>query len=191
MTMARVVSVCCTLLLSFVLAVPARSQGATRTPKPKHGIARLFFPTDQDAIVPITSIEWGAPDRLSFTSRYVHMFQKERDYKRVLHNFTVTLSPGQAGGRLGAGYLNVWNTGTSSADRKKKTGVTLLSEARVVALRTWGHPIAADAGRTFAGVELRTSVTGVVNVGVGYYAPVGSSPGDRKSFFGLHAGVGM
>ena len=63
----------------------------------------VFFPTDHDALLPITSIEWGAPDRWSFTSRYIHMFQSDRDHKRVLHSFTATVGPGQAGGRIGVG----------------------------------------------------------------------------------------
>ena len=180
---------CALLLLGF--ALPAWSQEPAPTPKPKSPLQRLFFPTDQDAFVPITSLEWGAPDRWSFTSRYIHIFDKDRDHTRLLHNFTLTLSPGTAGGRLGAGYLNVYNTGKGGPASGKKNGITLLSEARAVLVRTWGKSLMTDANRKFAGVELRTSLAGIINLGVGYYSPIGAPPGDRKSFFGLHAGVGM
>ena len=63
-------------------------------------------------------------------------------------------------------------------------------EARVVLLRTWGNPLATVADRTFVGAEVRTSLTGVVNVGTGYYWPVSGDDGDRGGFWGFHVGVG-
>lgn len=184
MTRVRVLWACAVLLL-FASADAAWSQGAARTRKPKTGIARFFFPTDQDVFLPVTTVEWGVPDRWSFSARYIHMFQKERDHVRVLHNVTVTLTPGTAGGRMGVGYENIFNT------RTNRPGMTLLSEAKVVVLRSWGDPISTDAGRTFIGGELHTSLHGVVNIGVGYYAPHSTGDGRPKAFWGVHFGVGI
>ncbi len=178
----------CAVSLSMACADPAWSQEVARTRKPKTGIARFFFPTDQDVFLPVTTVEWGSPDRWSFSARYIHMFQKERDHVRVLHNFTVTLSPGTAGGRVGAGYENIF---TIRKSRPGREGLTLLSEAKVVALRTWGHPIGTDAHQTFVGGELRTSLAGVANIGVGYYVPCATAAGHPKAFWGLHFGVGI
>ena len=179
----------CALLMLLAIAEPAWCQEATRARKPKHGIARIFFPTDQDVFLPVTTVEWGVPDRWSFSARYVHMFQKERDYKRVLHNVTVTLTPGTAGGRMGAGYENIFNTRKYRPGHRD--GVTLLSEAKVVVLRTWGQPMSTDANHTFIGGELRTSLAGVVNIGVGYYTPRSTAAGRPKAFWGVHFGVGI
>lgn len=178
----------CAVSLMMACADPAWSQEAARARKPKTGIARFLSPTDQDVFLPVTTVEWGSPDRWSFSARYVHMFQKERDHVRVLHNITVTLSPGTAGGRVGAGYENIFHVRNSRPGRE---GLTLLSEAKVVALRTWGAPISTDAGQKFIGGELHTSLAGVVNVGVGYYAPRSTAPGHPKAFVGLHVGVGI
>ena len=179
----------CAVLMLLAVTEPAWSQGAAHAAKPRHGLARLMFPTDQDAIIPVTSVEWGTPDRWSFTARYVHMFQKERDYKRVLHNVTVTLTPGTAGGRMGAGYENIFNTRKYRPGHRD--GVTLLSEAKVVVLRTWGQPMSTDANHTFIGGELSTSLAGVVNLGMGYYSPGSTADGRPKAFWGVHAGVGI
>lgn len=187
MTRERPFQWVCAVLLLFGLAGPAWSQEAGRATR--GGSWFVTNLSDQDVIVAVTSVQWGAPDRWSFTSRYIHMFNKDRDYRRVLHNFSVTLSPGTAGGRLGAGYENIFNTKQHRPGQRG--GVTLLSEARVVCLRTWGHPLSTDANRNFVGGEVRTSLAGVVNVGVGYYAPISAADGRPTAFWGLHAGVGM
>lgn len=165
----------------------ARGHMTTR----KTPIQRVMFPTPDDVIVPVTSIEWGVPDRWSFTSRYVHMFTQDRDHKRTIHNLTVILSPGKAGGRVGAGYSNIYDTGKGRAPGVHKGGIALLSEARVVVLRTWGEPLTAMSGRRYLGGELRTSLAGVVNVSVGYYAPTRTASGSPRAFWGVHMGVGM
>jgi hypothetical protein len=170
------------VLILFALAFPARSQEARTTSGGSRGHSWLMpLSGDQDVILYVSSIEWGSPDRWSFTSRYVHMFNKkaERDHKRWLHNLTVTLSPGTSGGRLGVGYQNVFSR------------LALLSEARVVLLRTWGNPLATGADRTLVGAEFRASLTGVVNVGTGYYQPVSGDDGDRGGLWGFHVGIGV
>lgn len=181
------------IVLVLVLARPAWSQEAQRPTPPaqRHGSWILTNFGDQDVLLTVSSVEWGAPDRWSFTSRYIHMFDTNRDHKRSLNNLTVALSPGTGGVRLGVGYENIFEAtkgkGVSAAD----AGLTLLSEARVVLLRTWSRPLSAGANRTFTGAELRTSFGGLMNVGAGYYAQPSAVNGRRESFWGVHVGVGM
>ena len=134
-----------------------------------------------DALMPITSIEWGTPDRWSLTSRYVHMFTQDRNDAALIHSLTATLSPGTDGGRVGIGYHGVWKAGP----------VPLLSEARFVFLRTWRHPLATKPNRSFLGVEIRFSVVGVVNTGIGHYWQIATVDGRRESIWGFHVGVGL
>jgi hypothetical protein len=140
--------------------------------------------SDQDVILPITSIEWGTPDRWSFTSRYVHMFEKDRDNKTWLNNITVTLSPGISGGRFGIGYQGILS-------RRSTLGFTLLSEARIVLLRTWGNPLSAVTDRTYLGAEIRSSFSWLINLGVGYYSQISSTDNHSEHFYGFHIGVGI
>ena len=76
--------------------------------KPK-GFALAVELGPDDVFLPITSIEWGIPDRWSFTARYIHMFDKDRDNKPFLNNLTVSLSPGTDGGRLGIGWQGIYS----------------------------------------------------------------------------------
>ncbi|MBI4911247.1 MAG: hypothetical protein HY823_00780 [Acidobacteria bacterium] len=143
-----------------------------------------WFLSPDDVLLPISSVEWGRPDRWSFTSRYVHMFTKHRDARpgpAWIHSATFLASPGTDGGRLGVGYHGVLN-------RK----APILLEARVVLLRTWGQPLDGRApGMNHVGPELRMSFTGVFNLGAGYYRRNSSGALGEKAFWGVHLGVGM
>ncbi len=139
--------------------------------------------SDDDVSILITSIEWGVPDRLSFTSRYIHMFTQDRDTKKVINNFTATVSPGIDGLRIGAGYEMILSKGSFF-------GIDLLSELRMTYLHTWSNPIGAAKNENYGGIELRSSVIGVLNIGVGYFLPLSSSS-DSGSLISLHAGVGI
>ena len=134
--------------------------------------------------MPITSIEWGTPDRWSFTSRYIHSFEKERK-RRIWHsNFTVFLSPGLSGGRIGAGFLGIY-----SPSSPKLREFDLLGELRGVLLRTWGNPLSTSFNTTFAGAEMKISLSWLLNFSAGYYSPITNE--DIKPFWGFHLGIGI
>ncbi len=164
------------LLAAAMLPLPAQGwQG---------GRGQLMWTlTEDDVLLPITSLEWGRPDRVSFTSRYLHLFTQDRDRKPWVHAATATLSPGTDGGRLGVGYKGVWKGPSRS--------LPLMPEARVVLLRTWGHPLQTAPGRTFLGGELRLGLTFLGNAGVGWYRSTSETGGRRESFWALHVGVGL
>ena len=174
------------LVLIFLFVHPVWSQESEQTEKQKksgggRGMLKL---SDQDVIVPITSIEWGTPDRWSITSRYVHMFQKDRNNKTWLHNLSISLSPGIAGGRLGIGYQGIFSP-------RSMQDFGVFSEARIVLLRTWGNPLTTTANRTFVGAEIRGSLSFLFNLGIGYYTQISESNGHREDFYGFHVGVGI
>jgi len=140
--------------------------------------------SEQDVILPITSIEWGIPDRWSFTSRFVHELGKDRDGKEWFHSLCVTVSPGISGGRFAVSYHNIY-------DPKSSTDFGILSEARIVLLRTWGNPLSTLPNLTFVGAEFRTGFSWLINFGIGYYSQISDSNGSREQFYGLHVGVGI
>ena len=144
----------------------------------------MFRLSDQDVILPITSIEWGSPDRWSFTSRYVHELDKDKEDREWHHSLSVAFSPGISGGRFGIGYLLLY-------DPKSSSDFGIFGEARTVLLRTWGNPLATDPDITFIGAEIRTAISFLLNLGVGYYKPIPDSDGDNEGFFGFHVGVGI
>ena len=138
--------------------------------------------SDQDVILTLSSIEWGTPDRWSITSRYVHMFEKDRDNKTWLNNLSITLSPGISGGRFAIGYQGIYSP-ASLRD------FGLISELRGVLLRTWGNPLSTSSNTTFAGAEMKICLSFLLNVSAGYYSPITSE--NIKSFWGFHFGIGI
>ena len=163
----------------LVLAFPARSDDAISAQKKSPPSWMALRLSERDVYLFVSSAEWGIPDRWSLTTRYIHMFTEDRDHATWVNCFTAALAPGSDGARLGAGYHAIY------------TPHEILGEARVVLLRTWGNPLETDAGRTFAGAEVRVSVTGVVNVGAGYYRRIAGAESRSDSFWGYHLGVGM
>jgi hypothetical protein len=171
-------------LLLLSAALPAWSREEPSAPR-KKGHRTWMDLSDQDKWVPVTSVEWGIPDRWSLTTRYVHMFDKDRDNKKWLNNLTVALSPGTDGGRLGVGYVGVFSPKPVS-----KPDWAMFVEGRAVLLRTWRNPLETGANRTFVGAEIRFSPTILFNIGGGYYRQVSTSDGSRDSFWGYHIGIG-
>jgi hypothetical protein len=160
------------VFLLFLIVHPVWSQESEKTTKQKKSGG--FQLSDQDVILPISSIEWGTPDRWSITSRYMHIFEKNRRNESWL---SITLSPGISGGRLGIGYTGILK-------------FQILNEVRVVLLRTWGNPLSTVPNRTFVGAEFRISADWIF-IGIGYYMQISDSKSDREQFFGFHFGIGI
>ncbi|MFC1572682.1 hypothetical protein ACFL6M_03685 [Candidatus Eisenbacteria bacterium] len=186
MKVKHILNVPLTVFLLLLIVHPVWAQESEQTTKQKtsgggRGMLQL---SGQDVIVPITSIEWGTPDRWSITSRYVHMFGTDRDNKTWLHDLSISLSPGIAGGRLGIGYQGIF-----SPRSMKDFGI--FTEARAILLRTWGNPLSTVPNRTFIGAEIRSSLSFLINLGIGYYSQISVSDDDREDFYGFHVGVGI
>ncbi len=175
-----------TVLLLLFITHPVCSQESDQTNKKKKSSnSRLMIRlSDQDVILPISSIEWGHPDRWSFTSRYIHSFEKERKRRLWRNNFVVSLSPGLSGGRLGVGYLGIYSPPSLRE-------FALLSELRGVLLRTWGNPLSTIPNTTFVGVELKVCLSWLLNVSVGFYSPITNSNENMNPFWGFHLGIGI
>ncbi|MBN1995945.1 hypothetical protein JW935_00235 [candidate division KSB1 bacterium] len=171
------------LFLLFTHPVWCQDSGQPEKQK-KSAPPRLMLQLgDQDVILPITSIEWGIPDRWSFTSRYVHLFEKERDDKTWLNVCSISLCPGTAGGRFGISYLGLLSP-------KSMRDFALITETRMVLLRTWGNPLTALPNHTYAGAELRMSI-GWLNLCFGYYSDAPVSGNGRDKLYGFHFGLGI
>ena len=130
-------------ILFVIIIHPAWSQESEQTSKQKKagGFRAWIQLSDQDVIVPISSIEWGTPERWSLTSRYTHMFDKNRDKKIWLNNLSISISPGIAGGRFGVGYQGIYSP-------RSIPGFNFFSETRFVLLRTWGNPLSTTPNHT-------------------------------------------
>ena len=190
MTSARRISrASVVLLVLLVLPVASPAWCATRTQTGRDPLLRrLLLPHKGEHLVVLSmsSIEWGTPDRWSFTSRCVYMFGSEyaRDHARWINMVALAASPGLDGGRVGLGYQFI-------PCAKPWSNLGLIYEARGVLLRTWRSPMVVAPGRTFAGVELRGSLVGFFNAGAGWYGRVQGADGGRDHFWGFHLGVGM
>ncbi|UCC79300.1 MAG: hypothetical protein JSW64_13660 [Candidatus Zixiibacteriota bacterium] len=169
-------------IIVFVFSVGfVSAQDPEHKPPNEKSVFRL---SERDIILPITSIEWGSPDRWSITSRYIRELD-ERKEKRTWHNnLSVSISPGISGGRIGFGYLGLF-------DPQSMSDFGVFFEARAVLLRTWGNPLSTSPNRTFWGGELRVALSFLLNLGVGYYKQLSNSDGLKDSFYGFHIGVGI
>ena len=174
-----------TLLFLFLLICVSNNFGEESKEKKQTGMGKFFLIelSEQDKIMPIILIEWGQPDRWSFTSRYIHDFHKEKTSITWRNNAGIFLSPGISGGRLGVSYLGIY---TPSSESLQGTG--LLSEIRAVMLRTWGNPLSTSSDTTFAGAEIKLCFF-AFNISAGYYSPITND--NTKSFWGFHFGVGI
>jgi hypothetical protein len=175
------------VLLALTGAGPARAGTPTETGRGPL-LRRLFLVHQGEHVVVLSmsSIEWGTPDRWSFTSRCAYLFGSEpsRDHARWINTVTLTASPGLGGGRVGLGYQFVPRA-------KAGSDLGLICETRGVLLRTWRSPMVVGPDRTFAGVEVRGSLVGFLNAGAGWYGRVGGVEGGPDRFWGFHFGVGL
>lgn len=152
-----------------------------KKPPNKQGVFRL---SERDIFLPITSIEWGNPDRLSITSRYIRELDKRKEKRTWHNNLSVSISPGISGGRIGFGYLGLF-------DPRSMSDFGIFAEVRVVLLRTWWNPLSTSSGRTFWGSELRVALSFLINLGIGYYKQISDSDDPKENFYGFHVGVGI
>jgi hypothetical protein len=87
------------------------------------------------------------------------------------------MEAGVGGARVSAGYLMAFPFAT---------GVEVLGSA----IRTWGRPAQAAAGRTLVGGEVRVLVF-AVNAGLGVYRPTRGIGDDRRTRYYLNLGLGL
>jgi hypothetical protein len=169
------------------LGVPAAAQDA-QTPSAGEKLHRRFNwlggqLTDRDLVLWLAGVEFGVPAGPAFNSRYFHRWGEDRGGRNpagAWRYFTVSLSPGINGGRIGLGF-GALNLG------KPLVG----AELRAAMIRTWRNPISTEPNLTFAGPEARVLLFDAVSAGIGYYWQVspGRSPGDR--LLGGQIGLGF
>ena len=172
------------MLLLLILSSNVLAQEAEPTEKTKKSPNRNFFKlTDRDVILPITSIEWGEPDRWSFTARYIHMFGHTKNKEVWKNNLGISISPGWSGGRAGIDYIGIYSPKNMSGE------FALFTQFRGVLLRTWGNPLTATPDVTYAGAEVKFCISFLLDLGAGYYYPI--SGNNKEPFIGFHIGVGI
>ena len=180
-----------TLLILFLLVNPTWGQDSEpdeqqRKSKNRQGWLRI---SDRVLLLPITAVEWGTPDRWSFSSLLIYrawaVDDEEESKKTWHHNFHTSLSPGLSGGRIGIGYGLIF-------DPPEWRDFGIVSSYRAVLLRSWGNPLFASPDRTYAGAEFKVSLSFLFSVSVGYYSQISDSGDDEKEqFWGFHCGVGI
>ena len=186
MKFRHILKVSYAVFLLLLFAHPLWSQDSVQTAKQKKSPPpRLMFQlSDQDVILPISSIEWGTPDRWSITSRYLHGFEKYRGKKTWRNGLNITLSPGISGGRFAVGYQGIYSP-------RSMPDFAIFSEVRAVLLRTWGNPLSTLPNRTFVGAEFRIGFSWMLNLGIGYYTQISASNSDQEQFYEFHVGIGI
>ncbi len=167
------------LILSAALSGKAEGEENQSVNKKKQSLFRL---TENDIILPLTSIEWGVPDRWSFTSRYIHSFGDQKKKTSWKNGAGLSLSPGWSGGRIGVDYIGIYL-------REDMKDFALFTQFRGTILRTWGNPLSAEADETYLGAEVKFCISWLLDIGAGYYYPL--SDKDGEPFFGFHFGVGI
>ncbi len=147
---------------------------------------RSFFRlSDHDVLLPIISLEWGAPDRFSFTSRYIHELGEKFDDQEWFNSLSLSISPGWSGGRASLGYMLLW-------DPKSSQDFGIFSELRATYLRTWGEPMYAPlTDENYLGAEFSLGLSFLLKVSGGYYWLLSPVDGHDDSFVGFHVGVGI
>ena len=173
-------------VLILLCTVSVFAQETEPTEKAKNNPKRQFFKvTERDVILPITSIEWGEPDRWSFTARYIHMFGDTKNKEVWKNNVGISVSPGWSGGRVGIDYIGIYSPEVLSGE------FAMFFQLRGVVLQTWGNPLVAVTDNTYVGAELKICLTWLLDMGVGYYYPVTDTGDNVEAFYGFHFGIGI
>ncbi len=184
--MKTVIMIANFLLFVSLNTVFCQEREKDKEPKKRPNQGLVFRLSEQDVIIPITSIEWGHPDRWSFTMRYMHSFHKERK-RRIWHQGVgISLHPGWSGGRLAFNYSVIYSPPSPSLRE-----FAVFIHLNATFLRTWGNPLTAITNTTYAGPELKIGVSWVLNVTLGYYSPISNADNNPEPFWGFHFGVGI
>lgn len=163
------------VLASLVLALSSVVQAQETGKKTLRPEDLLVIPIGENgSIVLLTAVEYGAPDKLSFTSAYAHDIPALRSGDYVT-SFRISVAPAVAGIRLKAGLGAYSHSGPGF-------------HGDLVVMRTWGNPLKVAPDQTWVGAELRA--TALASLGVGYYQRVQGNRG-RDSLFAVHFGVGF
>ena len=173
------------IILILLMTAFLSGQEEQKTEEKKKPKQQFFKVTERDVILPITSIEWGEPDRWSFTARYIHMFGDTKNKEVWKNNVGISVSPGWSGGRAGIDYIGIYSPENMSGE------FALFTQFRGVVLRTWGNPLVATPDQTYAGAELKICITWLLDLGVGYYYPLTDSGEKTEPFYGFHFGIGI
>ena len=80
--------------IASVLLFMILCTGSAHCEEAKKDRRSIFWLSDRDLFLPITAIEWGAPDRFSFTSRLIHRLDREREGREWFSSVSLMVSPG-------------------------------------------------------------------------------------------------
>ena len=147
---------------------------------PPAWVGKLFVRINEsDTWIPLSGIEYGAPQGRSLSSTYVHYLSGDLTNSSRQYALAVTASPGSDGARLSAG-LAAYGIGHA----------LVVAELDLAVLRTWGDPVIAHSHSTYVGVEAKLSM--LLGGAVGYYRRVGHDEAGRKdSFFGVRYRIAL
>ncbi|OGF68237.1 MAG: hypothetical protein A2Y62_16065 [Candidatus Fischerbacteria bacterium RBG_13_37_8] len=132
--------------------------------------------TDNDIISPIASVEYGRPDRLSFSTQFLHLFPTINTENITQFYVAASISPGIGGIRFKTGIAYVFrDAGWVHVD--------------AVYLHTWWLSSVASSNRNYLGIEARVAI--ILTFGIGYYWRIGETTDSPSRFFGYHVGYGF
>jgi hypothetical protein len=171
-----IINIILTIILTLVATLNSFAQQETQVPDISKVLPCITL-DHSNHIIPISSVEYSNPTRVSFSFRFLHAFKDDSLFSKNRF-INISLSPGLDGVRISAGWLGVW------------VGHGVISmEARLTVIRTWKNPISAGPNETYLGPELRMSPLFVI--GIGYYFQINQSEKTKKSFFGFQIGLGI
>jgi hypothetical protein len=169
------------LFLAVAAGCAASDQGfSAGSGGPPAWVGKLFVRINEsDTWIPLSGIEYGAPQGWSLSSTYVRYLSGDLTTSNRQYAFAVTVSPGSDGARISAG-LAAYGIGHA----------LVVAELDLAVLRTWGDPVIADSHSTYVGVEAKLSM--LLGGAVGYYRRVGHDEAGRTdSFFGIRYRIAL
>ncbi len=174
----RVIAVLAATILLLFPGSLAGQRGDADSAGPRLRLAWRL--SERATLLPITTVQWGAPERWSFTGRLVYGLTSVQHGQHL--SWSLGVSPGTGGARVHTGILGI-HTSRSHRAPAIRWG------ASAAVLRTWAHPLGAAAYRTYGGMELSGGLPPLLLLGIGRYWPMGA--GDAKPFWGVRIGIGI